>query len=135
MQNMERLKKVMIIDNDNDVLDVMQEALTYEGFEVTVASQVDNIHSLLEQEKPDVILIDYILDGINGGEICHQVKTNPATSCLPVVIMSAYPKVLLSLGTYGCDKFIAKPFDLNNLTESINELFIPFSNSTKYAIK
>jgi len=125
---MEGLKKIMIIDNDNDVLDIMQEALTYEGFEVAVASKVENITSVLEQEKPDVILIDYILDGINGGEICHQIKANPATCCLPVVIISAYPKVLLSLGTYGCDKFIAKPFDLNNLTSSINELLVPFHN-------
>jgi two-component system CheB/CheR fusion protein len=71
---------------------------------------------------------DYILDGINGREICHQIKANPATCFLPVVIISAYPKVLLSLGTYGCDKFIAKPFDLNYLTSSINELLVPFHN-------
>jgi CheY-like chemotaxis protein len=125
---MEGLKKVMIIDNDLDVLDVMQEVLIYEGFSVTAYQRTDNILSVVEQEKPDVILIDYILEGINGGEICHQMKVNPATSELPVIIISAYPKVILSLGTYGCDKFIAKPFDLEELVSSIKHLLVPLKN-------
>ncbi|MEZ2334870.1 response regulator [Mucilaginibacter sp. RCC_168] len=125
---MEELKKVMIIDNDLDVLDIMQEALVYEGFTVTAYEHTNNILSIVEQEKPDVILIDYLLEGINGGEICHQMKVNPTTSDLPVIIISAYPKVILSLGTYGCDKFIAKPFDLDELVSSIKDLLVPFRN-------
>jgi DNA-binding response OmpR family regulator len=125
---MDAIKKIMIIDNDSAILDVMQEALIYEGFNVIVYQCSDNILSAVNQHKPDVILIDYILDGINGGEICHEVKANLATSKLPVVIISAYPKVIMSLGTYGCDKFIAKPFDLSELVSSINDLLIPLKS-------
>jgi DNA-binding response OmpR family regulator len=112
-------KKVLIIDDDEAVLDVMKEALFYEGFEVKISDKADDINSIICEYNPDLLLIDYILNGINGGEICHQVKENPNTGWLPVIIVSAYPKVLKSLGYYGCDKFISKPFDLDNLVGSI----------------
>lgn len=115
-------KRVLILDDDKDVLDVMQEALTYEGFEVYTITATDNIFSVLEEYHPDVLLIDYLLNGINGGEICSQIKKNELTCELPVVILSAYPRVIDSLGYYHCNKFIPKPFDLNELVDEINLL-------------
>jgi DNA-binding response OmpR family regulator len=115
-------KKVLVIDDDEAVLDIMEEALKYEGFEVKILSKADDIATLIDSYSPDILLIDYLLKGINGGEICHQVKTNPATRQVPVIIVSAYPKVLLSLGNYGCDKFIPKPFDLEDLVGSIKAI-------------
>jgi len=112
-------QKLLVIDDDEDVLSIMEEALVYEGFEVKTAERAEEITTLINSYCPDAILIDYILKGINGGEICHQIKSDPHTSKLPVIILSAYPKVLLSLGHYGCDKFIAKPFDLSDLVGSI----------------
>jgi DNA-binding response OmpR family regulator len=115
-------KKLLIIDDDEAVLDVMQEALTYEGFEVLISNKADNIHTLINNYSPDLLLIDYILKGINGGDICHQVKNDPVTEKMPVIIISAYPRVLTSLGTYGCDKFIPKPFDLGELVGSVKTI-------------
>ncbi|RYZ99934.1 MAG: response regulator [Sphingobacteriaceae bacterium] len=115
-------KKVMIVDNDESILDVMSEALQFGGFDVKVLRQADNIFPLLEEYKPDILLIDYLLDGVNGGEICHEIKSVEATRSLPVVIVSAYPKVLQSLGNYNCDAFIAKPFDLYELIDRVTEL-------------
>jgi DNA-binding response OmpR family regulator len=119
---MEAKKKVLVIDDDEAVLDVMKEALVYEGFEVKIADKADDIQGMISAYSPDVLLIDYILNGINGGEICHQIKENNSTGKLPVIIVSAYPKVLTSLGLYGCDKFIPKPFDLDDLVESIKSV-------------
>jgi DNA-binding response OmpR family regulator len=116
------MKHVLILDNDPDVLDIMQEALTYECLGVTCADDASDIFNLIDDHKPDLLMIDYLLDGINGGEICHQVKVNPKTHNLPVIIMSAYPRVLLSLGTYGSDDFIAKPFDLEDMVSRIKKL-------------
>lgn len=113
------MRKILVIDNDEAVLDVLNEALSYDDFEVKTTPNADDIFRILDEFKPDLLLIDYILSGINGGEICHQVKSQPQTSNLPVIIISAYPRVLLSLGTYGCDKFVAKPFDLYDLTAQI----------------
>jgi DNA-binding response OmpR family regulator len=119
---MEDKKKVLVIDDDEAVLDVMKEALTYEGFEVKIAEKADDVLAMINTYQPDLLLIDYILKGINGGEICHQVKDNGRERKLPVIIVSAYPKVLTSLGDYGCDKFIAKPFDLDDLVGSIKSV-------------
>jgi DNA-binding response OmpR family regulator len=119
---MEDKKKVLVIDDDEAVLDVMKDALIYEGFEVKTADRADDVQAMISTYQPDLLLIDYILKGINGGEICHQVKDNGKEKKLPVIIVSAYPKVLTSLGDYGCDKFIAKPFDLDDLVGSIRSV-------------
>jgi DNA-binding response OmpR family regulator len=116
------LKRVLIFDDDKDVLDVMQEALTFEGFEVYTIDYTEDIFRELNHYKPDILLIDYLLQGINGGEICCQIKRNPVTSALPVMILSAYPRVIGSLGYYNCNKFLAKPFDLIELVDEIRNL-------------
>ncbi|MDO3624655.1 response regulator transcription factor [Mucilaginibacter sp. BT774] len=116
------MKKVLLLDNDEGVLDVMQEALNYEGFKVKTIGETDNIFEVIDSFDPDLIILDYILSGINGGEICHQIKANPKTTDLPVIIISAYPRVIQSLGYYGCDDFISKPFDLDDISERIKRL-------------
>ncbi len=115
-------KRVLVIDNDNDVLDVINEALTYEGFEVNGLLETPDIFPEIFVCKPDIIILDYLLNGINGGEICYQIKTSAATAQLPVIIMSAYPKVTNLPGHYGCNAFIAKPFDLEHIINCINSL-------------
>jgi DNA-binding response OmpR family regulator len=113
------LKRVLVIDNDRGILDAMQEVLVYEGYEVMVKEDAGDILAMVQQYQPDLLLIDYILNGINGGELCHQVKADSSTSWLPVILMSAYPRVLQSLGHYGFDDFIPKPFDLTDFTNRV----------------
>jgi CheY-like chemotaxis protein len=115
------MKKVLIIDDDEAVLDVMKEALEYADFEVNIADGNDNIFDLLNRHHPDLLLIDFMLNGANGGEICHLVKTSPQTCSLPVIIISAYSHVFLSLGNYGCDGIINKPFDLSQLIGDVTK--------------
>lgn len=115
-------KRILIIDNDAEVLSMMQEALVYEGFEVKAQEEADRIFEVIDDYQPDLIMIDYILDGINGGEICHDIKTNRITFHIPVVIVSAYSKVILSLGNYKSDAFLAKPFGLDELVQMVNKL-------------
>jgi len=115
-------KRLLIIDNDTEVLSVMEEALVYEGFEVRIKEDTQNIFQVIDEYQPDLVMIDYILDGINGGETCHEIKVNPVTSHIPVIIVSAYSKVILSLGNYRSDAFLAKPFGLDELVQLINKL-------------
>lgn len=115
-------KKILVVDDDNDILEVMQEALRYEGYEVSGLQRTDNIFPDIIQYQPDLVILDYLLAGVNGGELCHQIKINRHTEKIPVILMSAYPKVLQSLGDYGCNVFIPKPFDLSNLIECVQLL-------------
>jgi DNA-binding response OmpR family regulator len=128
------MKKVLVLDNDEGVLDVMREALNYEGFDVKIIEETDNIFSVIDGYDPDLVILDYILSGVNGGEICHLIKANPKTTDLPVMIMSAYPKVIKSLGGYGCDDFIAKPFDLDDITNRIKNLINKGMNRNLHAV-
>jgi DNA-binding response OmpR family regulator len=111
--------KILIIDDDADLLELLQDFLQSTGFEVKTNKSSGGIFETITQYQPDLIILDYLLDGINGGELCHQVKT---TTHIPVILYSAYSRVLLSLGTYGCDQFIPKPFDLDFLLESVRRL-------------
>lgn len=113
-------KRILILDDDEAVRDAMEAALEYARFTVKTVENSAHFFRELDGFKPDLVLIDYILPGINGGEICHQIKVAPHTQHLPVILISAYPKVLLSLGDYGCNTFIAKPFDLSELIQAVN---------------
>ena len=113
-------KRILVIDNDQDLLEAVETALISENFEVVTRLYVEDIISLVREVKPDLILIDYLLYGINGGELCHLIKSLPETSHLPVILFSGYPRIIQSLGTYECDAFISKPFELQDLIDTIN---------------
>jgi DNA-binding response OmpR family regulator len=116
-------KKILVIDDNDDLLGLLNEALTAEGYEVECASHVDNIYESVRTSRAQLVIIDYILQGINGGELCHQLKINPRTKHLPVIMISGYQRVLESLGNYGADRFLAKPFDLEELLSVVNSHF------------
>lgn len=114
-------KRILVIDNDQDILEAVEAALSLENYSVDTSPIVEDIFQMIHDKNPDLILIDYLLFGINGGELCHMIKNEPSTSHLPVIIFSGYPKVIQSLGTYECDAFISKPFDLDNFISVIKE--------------
>jgi DNA-binding response OmpR family regulator len=114
-------KRLLILDDDKDILDVMHQIFSSEGYEVKTIENADNILNDIKNYHPDIILLDYILKGINGGEICHQIKVNETTCTIPIIIITAYSKVINSLGDYGCDSFVSKPFEITELVQQVNE--------------
>jgi CheY-like chemotaxis protein len=115
-------KNILIVDDQSDILDVVKEVLEMEGYTVTALTYTEDIINTVNEHQPDLVMLDYLLAGINGGEHCHFLKTNPLTSHIPVVMMSGYPRVLESLGNYGADAFIAKPMDMHQLVSTVRNL-------------
>ncbi|GAB3927395.1 response regulator [Mucilaginibacter myungsuensis] len=115
-------KHLLVIEDDQDIKDILETILTMEGHTVTTISETPNIIQTVLETKPDLIITDYILQGINGGEYCSQIKQHPETAHIPVIILSAYDKVLGSLGHYKADLIIHKPFDNDNLCQNVAEL-------------
>jgi DNA-binding response OmpR family regulator len=115
-------RKVLVMDDDTSILEVLKEALSYENFQVKTTTESLTILKTVGDYNPDVILLDYLISDVNGGEICHQIKSNPATEHIPVIIMSGFPRVFESLGNYGCNSFIPKPFNLDELIDTIDRL-------------
>ena len=117
------IKKILVIDDNNDLLEMLSDALSGEGYEVECVSHVDNVYEAVRNARAQLVIVDYILEGINGGELCHQLKINPRTSHLPVIMITGYARVLESLGSYGADYLLTKPFDLPELLAVVNDYF------------
>jgi DNA-binding response OmpR family regulator len=112
-------KRILLVDDDISILEILEEFLASAGFDVIILTNAEDVLSNIALHHPDLVLVDYILNGINGGEVCAQIKRNEQSRHIPVILMTAYPRVLLSLGTYNCDEFIEKPFDLDHLVTRI----------------
>ena len=112
-------KNILIIDDSSDTLELLKEALEQEGYNVTALAYTENIITTISQYHPDLVMLDFLLAGINGGELCHQLKTHPLSANIPVIMLSGYPRVLESLGNYGADEFMPKPLDLDHLYASV----------------
>lgn len=115
-------KKILVVENDPDLNYILEEIFKDFGYEFKIHTQLLEIISEVQAYKPDLILLDYILPYRNGGELCSQLKREIETCSIPVIIFSASPKAFLSLGNYGCDLFIPKPFDLYDLIQQIENL-------------
>lgn len=114
--------RVLLVEDDEFLTEMMQEVFQQEGYHYKCISAIDNIIQLMFDYQPQVVILDYILPKVNGGELCSQIKQHVDFCRVPVIIYSAYSKVLLSLGNYGCDSFIEKPFDLEVLIKEIRKL-------------
>jgi DNA-binding response OmpR family regulator len=122
-------KKILILDDNEDILEMMKIALEDEGHDVECITDTEDIYKTIQSAKPDLVIVDYILSGINGGELCHQIKTNPETEHIPVILVSGHQRVLESFGTtYGADVFIAKPFSLEEIVNSVNDCLLQPDN-------
>jgi DNA-binding response OmpR family regulator len=115
-------KRILVLDDNQDILDIVHETLTYEDFEVQGTSRSDAVMAMAETFNPDLVILDYRVAGVNGGELCLQIKSHPLFRDVPVIIYSAYVNNDSELLAYGCDAIINKPFDLAELVEKVNSL-------------
>jgi DNA-binding response OmpR family regulator len=113
------LQKILIVDDQPDMLDIMKALLENEGYVVTTLVYVDDVKQAISLYHPDVVILDYLLAGVNGGELCREIKADAHTAAIPVILLSAYPRLQEAFGTYGSDAFVAKPFDLQHLTDTV----------------
>lgn len=114
------MSRILVVDDDTDILSVMEILLTMKGFEVEVTAKGENTFPKINTFRPDLILLDVLISGHDGRTICKQLKSNEETRHIPVIMFSAHPGAAATIADYGADDFIAKPFDVNNLIEKVN---------------
>jgi CheY-like chemotaxis protein len=78
-----------------------------------------NIFSMLDHKKPDILLVDLRMPILTGDDVIKKVKSNPATSNIPVILISASPEATTVAEQIGADGFLAKPFHLQELIGTI----------------
>jgi DNA-binding response OmpR family regulator len=115
-------KRILVLDDNADILDIVHETLTYEDFDVKSTSDGNMVIAFVEEFKPDLVILDYRVNGVNGGDLCKQIKSHPDFNATPVIIFSAYINHNDELLGYGCDAIINKPFDLTELVDKVNSL-------------
>lgn len=116
------MANILIVDDSSDILEAMRYILEMEGFSVRTVTGKISLMKDLEQNTPDLILLDILLSGDNGIEICKELKNNEDTKHIPVVLMSASPKMLQNHEECGATDVIAKPFHLTELSDKINSI-------------
>ena len=114
------MSKILVVDDDIDILSVMKILLSMKGFDVEVTSRGENAVPKIESFKPDVILLDVLISGYDGRAICKQFNSNESSRDISVIMFSAHPGAAATIAEYGADDFIAKPFDVNNLMKKVN---------------
>jgi CheY-like chemotaxis protein len=107
-------KKILVADDDPDILEVLTLILEEADYEVEIAHDGQSLRDL-EHDVPDLLLLDIWMSGWNGGEICRFLKSQEQTRALPIVLFSANRETEAIAREAGADDFITKPFDLDHL--------------------
>lgn len=117
------MKKIIIIEDDEAIAEVTSLALEMSGHEVISIDDPDALFNMIDQFKPEVILMDYNIGNANGRKICEDIKFNPKYESLKVLLFSAavssesdFKNPLFRF----FDGFVPKPYDLEDLLAKIN---------------
>lgn len=116
-------KKILIIDDDPDILEAVELLLQLEGFSVSTSTKGEDAETI-KGNYPDLILLDVLLSGKDGREIAKKLKKQDTTKQIPIVMMSAHPTAQRTIKEYLADDFIPKPFDFEYLLNKI-KLYLP----------
>jgi len=115
------LKKILAVDDDLFILDALTELLKYSGYDVESTPRGEEVFNKIDSYVPDLILLDVMLAGMDGREICRKIKTTEQTKNIPVIMVSATPAVNQTIKDVGANDFVAKPFDIFQLLDKIEQ--------------
>lgn len=115
-------KKVLIVDDDPDILEALKLTFEMDGYETHTITKGEETYEQVEQFKPDIIVLDVLLSGKDGRTICKNLKNDKNTSTTPIIMISAHPDADKSTKEVGADDFLAKPFDTHVLISKVAEL-------------
>jgi DNA-binding response OmpR family regulator len=82
---------ILVVDDDPDIGIMIKTMLEYKGYSVILVDRPENAEDSIKENMPDLIIMDMLLSGANGTDICTRLKQNPLTAPLPVMMISAHP--------------------------------------------
>lgn len=115
------MKRILVVDDDPDILSSLELLLQSQGYDVITASQGDQARGLTEAKAdvPALIILDMLLSGDDGRVITKKLKNYPKTKHIPIVMISAHPDARRDALAVGADDFLAKPFEIDHLLEKV----------------
>ncbi len=121
--NLPMAKRILIIDDDEDILEILDIIFKDEGYEVII-SNTGHAAEYVHQINPDVMLLDVRLAGSEktGDEICRAIKNAYPSELFPIILVSAEANISSIANCCGADAFVSKPFDIFKLIKKVEEL-------------
>jgi len=124
------MKRILIIEDEQDIVDIATIILEDEGYEVSSLNGYPNFEEKVNESHADLVLLDLNLDGYHGGDICKYIKNNDQLKSTSVILMSANRDIAATKDEVGADGFITKPFDLTDFVNIVKT----FVNKRELAI-
>ncbi len=117
------MSKILILDDDLDLLTIVKSLLRKKGFEVLAYSDSVKALDAVKRHKPQLILLDVFLQGIDGLDVCKKLKSSYFTRNIPVIMLSSYPNIAeTAIYEFGADDFVSKPFEVNEMVKKIHHI-------------
>jgi DNA-binding response OmpR family regulator len=117
-------KKILIVDDEPNIVISLEFLMRREGFEILVARDGQEALQSIRAHRPDLVLLDVMMPRINGFEVCRQVRADPALAGTRIVMLSAKgrPAQIAEGLALGADGYITKPFSTKNLVAQVKSL-------------
>ena len=117
------MAKVLIVDDNEAFLELNAAFLSLDGHTVLISDSAPETLDLVREERPDIVLLDIVMPGMDGYQVCQQIKADPATCHTLVVMMTALPaSSRVRSREAGADAYIAKPIPSRELREIVQQL-------------
>jgi DNA-binding response OmpR family regulator len=126
---MKNKNKILVVDDDLDILSVVTISLKDQGYEVEGTLHGDEAITKVQKFKPDLIIMDIFLAGTNGKDICKKIKQTKKISAIPIILISASKQLRETVRECGANGFINKPFENADLLYGIDNFLPPVSIS------
>jgi two-component system cell cycle response regulator DivK len=117
------MRRVLVCDDDLDIVDILDFILTDSGWEVYTSYTVDNIIEKVENAQPSVIIMDNWIPGVGGIEATQTIKNHPIFKNIPVVYLTANNDIESLAERAGADLALPKPFDLDVLAKVVEKAY------------
>ena len=114
------MAKILIVDDEHLTTEMLATFLRIIGHESTDAYSSKQAWDKLSYEQPDAILLDIMLPDVNGLDMCRQLRKNPATANVPIIMISAYaPPLTKEASEAGANAYLVKPINLQSLKSTL----------------
>ncbi|MCX7635904.1 MAG: response regulator, partial [Syntrophales bacterium] len=117
-------KKIIVVDDEKDIADLVAFHLEKEGFTVTKASDGGKALEMIRRSKPDLVVLDLMLPGMPGLEICRVLRQKAETAQIPIIMLTAKgDQVDRIIGLeLGADDYIVKPYELREVLARVRSV-------------
>jgi DNA-binding response OmpR family regulator len=114
--------KILVVDDDSGIGEMLKTLLEFYEYEVTVTAKPEETEKLILEKDIDLVLLDMLISGVNGTDVCARLRKNQETEDTPVLMMSALHDAGIKCKEAGANDFIAKPFEMEDLVAKIKSV-------------